>query len=340
MRFLASAAFALGASLATAETQHASPDTPPEALRKLARSLFPGDVLLLAPGTYPGPLIVSGTGTAGNPIRIRGSRGTVISGGGGKKGGAVVALRGDFIHLENMAITGGGDTALWRGLYIVGDRCRASNVEVSEIPANGIHISDASGSATLERVRVHHCGGGSRAHQIYAASDIARYRDAVFRMVACTVADGNGGNNVKSRARRTEILDCDISGAAFHELDLVGPDLEAHPKAPPGTQSALVRGNRITKLPGSQGAVARVGSDSLVASMGTYTFEHNRIAILSSKPKRPVLIRVHRAIREIRFTANTVTTAHDGPVNLFENRWSSRSGTFVSEANIFPPGSR
>ena len=46
-------------------------------------------------------------------------------------------------------------------------------------------------------------------------------------MQHCYVHDGNGGNNVKSRAERNEIYYNWIEGAVYHELELIGPDRRA-----------------------------------------------------------------------------------------------------------------
>ncbi|MCZ7679294.1 MAG: hypothetical protein M5U28_11265 [Sandaracinaceae bacterium] len=70
----------------------------------------------------------------------------------------------------------------------------------------------------LERVEVHHCGGGDRDHQIYMATDEVAYPGSVFRMQHCWVHDANSGNNVKSRAERNEIYSNWIEGAYYHEL--------------------------------------------------------------------------------------------------------------------------
>ena len=96
---------------------------------------------------------------------------------------------------------------------------------VHDCPRQGILGADNdSGSLTLERVEVHHCGGGTQDHQIYMASDEVAHPGSVFRMQSCWIHDANGGNNVKSRAERNEIYFNWIEGAFYHELELIGPD--------------------------------------------------------------------------------------------------------------------
>lgn len=269
-------------------------------------------------------------------MTVRGEGTVVIAGGGGRPRGAVVTLRGDGIQLRNVHIEAGGDTSLWRGLYVVGDRIEIRKVTVEGVRANGIQISDAAGSVTLRQVEVRRCGGGALGHQVYAGSDFLRHPGAVFRMEQCVVEDGRGGNNVKSRAWRTEIVDCTIAGAAFHELDLVGPDLEAQPRAPSGVQSVRVWNSRIVKRAGSRGVLARVGADGLVASMGTYEFRDNQWRIEAAEPRRPVVVAIHRALKRLEFRGNAVDTADGRPVTLFQNRWSVRSGEFVVRDNRIP----
>ena len=62
---------------------------------------------------------------------------------------------------------------------------------VHDCPAQGILGADNdSGSLTLERVEVHHCGGGSFDHQIYMATDEVVHPGSVFRMQFCWLHDG------------------------------------------------------------------------------------------------------------------------------------------------------
>ncbi len=78
-------------------------------------------------------------------------------------------------------------------------------------------------SLTLEYSEFYKNGEGDRHHQIYMATGEEMYPGSVFRMQYCFVYDGNGGNNVKSRAERNEIYYNWIEGAYYHNLELIGP---------------------------------------------------------------------------------------------------------------------
>jgi hypothetical protein len=148
----------------------------------------------------------------------------------------------------------------------------------------GIAGSDVSGSLTLDHVEVCRCGQGLYAHQIYVGSSLAKYPRALFRMQYCYIHDGAGGNNVKSRVTRNQIEYNWIEGAAFHELDMVGPDPKAQ-KTPPGGVhcDADIVGNVLVKSGSSMGTVARFGSDGTASSRGNYRLVNNTV-IVRTKP--------------------------------------------------------
>ena len=123
--------------------------------------------------------------------------------------------------LENLDVSGGSS----RCYYHHGHAIVMRDSVVHDCPRQGILGADNdSGSLTLERVEVFGSGGGDRDHQIYMATDEVAHPGSVFRMVGCYVHDGNGGNNVKSRAERNEIYYNWIEGGFYHELELIGPD--------------------------------------------------------------------------------------------------------------------
>jgi len=131
----------------------------------------------------------------------------------------------------------------------------------------------------LDHVEVYGCGKGLYAHQIYVGSDVTRYPKAVFEMRYCYVHDGIGGNNVKSRVTQNKIEYNWIEGAAFHEMDLVGPDPKAQ-KAPDTVHcDAVVVGNVFVKSGTSLGTVARLGSDGTGTSRGRYDFVNNTVIV-------------------------------------------------------------
>jgi hypothetical protein len=269
-----------------AETYRVGPSRKDTSLNAVAARLHAGDVVEVDGGaTYRGQITLGNSGAPGKPIVIRGlGRGAgrpVLATSGGVIGGSVVRFWGHHYVLENFEVTGGRDKATARGLYVVADDVTIRNCVVHDVAGQGIHASDTAGSLTLDRVEVYRCGAGDRAHQIYVATDNAKFPAAVFRMEGCYLHDGLGGNNVKSRAGRTEIYGNWIEGAAFHELDLIGADASAQK---PGTadvvrEDADVVGNLLRKRAGSAGTFAHLGTDGTGASNGRYRFFHNTFVV-------------------------------------------------------------
>jgi hypothetical protein len=159
----------------------------------------------------------------------------------------------------------------------VGDHVTVRDCVVRDCPGTGVSGAAVSGSFTLHGVEIHHCGAGSLAHQIYVATDNSRHPGAVFRMEFCYLHDGNGGNNVKSRAGRNEIYFNWIEGAYYHELDLIGAD----PTEQKAGTANLVRedsdvvGNVFYKPASSRGSIARIGTDGTGSSNGRFRFVNN-----------------------------------------------------------------
>ena len=73
------------------------------------------------------------------------------------------------------------------------------------------------------------------------------------------------------------------SGAAFHELDLVGPDPKAQGTPAEGVHcDADVVGNVLVVGSTTQGTVARLGSDGTGASRGRCRFANNTVIVRGS----------------------------------------------------------
>ncbi len=242
-----------------------------------------GDVVRVDGGiTYAGGVTLGENG--GNLIisiigrRVNGLR-PVLSG-VTKEGSAVLRVLGNHYLIEGFDLTAGGDARAARCFYNVGDDVTLRDCAVHDCRSTGIAGSDVSGSLTLDRVEVYHCGNGLYAHQIYVGSSLAKYPRALFRMQYCYVHDGAGGNNVKSRVTRNEIEYSWIEGAAYHELDLVGPDPKAQ-KTPPGGVhcDGDIVGNVLVVTGSSRGTVARLGSDGTASSRGRYRFVNNTVIV-------------------------------------------------------------
>jgi hypothetical protein len=241
-----------------------------------------GDTVMVDGGvSYPGGVTFGlHTGPAIQIIGLRvNGRRPIITG-----STAVMRVFGSHYVIEGFDITEGGDAGTKRCFYNAGDDVTLRDCVVHDSRCTGIAGSDSSGSLTLDRVEVFHCGTGLYAHQIYVGSSLANYPAALFRMQYCYVHDGTGGNNVKSRVTRNEIEYNWIEGAAYHELDMVGPDPKAQ-KTPPGGIhcDADIIGNVFVKRANTAGTLARFGTDSTASSRGRYRFINNTVVVESRK---------------------------------------------------------
>jgi hypothetical protein len=261
------------------------PARPYKTLQEVTALLQPGDTVMVDGGvSYPGGVTLGAMGAPGKGVisiigmRVNGAR-PVLSG-VTAQGGTVLRVLGSHYLIEGFDLTAGGDPRAARCFYNVGDDVTLRDSVVHDCHFTGIAGADASGSLTLDRVEVCHCGNGLFAHQIYVGSGLAQYPRALFRMQFCYVHDGAGGNNVKSRVTRNQILYNWIEGASFHDLDLVGPDPKAQPTPPGGVHcDADIVGNVLVVTAASRGTMARLGSDGTGASRGRYRFAYNTVIV-------------------------------------------------------------
>lgn len=254
-------------------------------LQDVAALLGPGDIVEVDGNhTYPGNVIFENAGTAAQKIEVRGipvnGKYPVLSGGTNTVSFATpwpyTGPGADHYVLDGFEVTGGSS----RCIYHQANDLTIRNTMVHDCPAHGILGADqGSGSLRMEHVEVHHCGNGSGQHQIYMATDEVHYPGSVFRLQFCYIHDGNGGNNVKSRAERNEIYYNWIEGAYYHELELIGPDPWG---APDGWSPGLKRedsdvvGNVLRKT-NDRSFITRVGGDGTGESDGRYRFVNNTI---------------------------------------------------------------
>ena len=311
-------------------------------LQAVAKLLQPGDVVTVDGGvTYPGGVTLGASGTAGKgEIRIIGKRVNgmrpVLKGVTGPMG-AVLRIFGSHYVVEGFDMTTGGDPRPSRCFYNVGDDVTLRDSVVHDCNCTGISGSDASGSLTLDRVEVHHCGNGLYAHQIYVGSSLAKFPAAVFRMERCYIHDGTGGNNVKSRVTRNEIEYNWIEGAAFHELDLVGPDPKAQKIPPSGIHcDADVIGNVLVETGATWGSVARLGSDGTGASNGRYRFAYNTIIVRSKADAQFGLIWMKGEVDAVTMW-NNVFWSDAGPMRLVREE-SAPPPVLAGQGNWLPEG--
>jgi hypothetical protein len=258
---------------AFAATYKVGPGKPYQQLTQVASLLKPGDIVEIDGDANYSSVSLTKSGTAQAKITLRGilrnGKRPAIKGGTN-----TIALNASHYVLEGLDVSGGSS----RCVFHHGDNITVRNSVVHDCPAQGILGADTgSGSLTLEQVEVHHCGEGDRKHQIYMATDEQMYPNAVFRMQHCYVHDGNGGNNVKSRAGRNEIYYNWIEGAKYHEVELIGSE-----EFPVGLirEDSDVVGNVLRKTSGS--FVVRFGGDGSGETNGRYRFVNNTVIVHSA----------------------------------------------------------
>ncbi len=242
----------------------------------------PGDVVeVRGDQTYTGTIKFpqDHSGTANAPITVRGiivnGKRPILRGvGPGQWDTMAVFLNADHFIMESFEVVGGG----------ANDYCilnKANDVTlrdfvVHDCPHQGglVGNDNDSGSLTIEYSEFYRNGTGLTSHQIYMATDQAAFPKSVFRMQYCYVHDGTGGNNVKSRSERNEIYYNWIEGAAFHELDLIGPDVGNMGMA---REDSDVVGNVLIKT--SEWRIARIGGDGSGNTAGRYRFANNTMIL-------------------------------------------------------------
>lgn len=262
------------------------PDKTYSSIHILTNILRGGDTVFVdGDATYAGGILFTEAGEKDLPIVIKGirinNRRPIISGGTNS-----VHFMTDWPYVkgadnyifEGFEITGGTS----RGIFHQADNLTVRDVVVHDCPAQGILGADqGSGSCYLYNVEVYNCGEGSGRHQIYMATDEVNHPGSVFRMEHCYIHDGNGGNNIKSRAERNEIYYNWIESAYYHELELIGPDPWG---AADGWTPDLKRedsdivGNVFWKAGSNKDfSVVRFGGDATGESHGRYRFVNNTV---------------------------------------------------------------
>jgi hypothetical protein len=151
----------------------------------------------------------------------------------------------------------------------------------------------------------------------------------------CYIHDGAGGNNVKSRTTRSEIEYNWIEGAAFHELDLIGPDPKAQ-KMPPGFHcDADVIGNVLVIRSDSQGTLVRLGSDGNDSSHGRYNFVNNTIIVQSKVAAGSGLVWLKGQIDAVRLW-NNVFFSEVGPMKILRSESAPPPPVLAGGGNWLP----
>lgn len=287
-RLLITSLFAMAwVTAAAAAVYHVGPGQSYTQLQPAADLVDPGDTVLVdGDATYDGGVVFTRAGAAMAPIvilgvRINGNR-PVLSGGTNTvtfESPWPYDSGADHYVFQGFEVAAG----TFRGIYHQADDLTVRDVLVRDCPAHGILGADqGSGSCLLEFVEVRNCGNGGSQHQIYMATDEVHHPGSVFRMRHCYVHDGDGGNNVKSRAERNEIHYNWIEGAYYHELELIGCDGGDTGNVHLRREDSDVVGNVLRKRRTAAGndsnfAVTRIGGDGTGMTHGRYRFANNTI---------------------------------------------------------------
>ena len=321
------------ASSSSAATFQVGPTRSIPDLATVAPLLQPGDVVEVDGGhAYSGEVVFKKSGTKEHPIKIIGKRSAdkrpVLQG-----GKTTVELRGDHYVLEGFDITGGSV----RCVFHHADDVTIRDTMVHDCPGNGIlGADDDSGSLTLDYVEVTKCGESDHRHPIYVATDEKTHPKSVFRMQHCYLHDENGGNAVKSRAERNEIYANWIEGALYHELELIGPELDGDDVALAREDSDVV-GNVFKKTRGSY--VVRIGGDGSGDTSGRYRFVNN--TFLMSKDSRSPF-RLFDRVESVEMHNNVVFKSGGGAVQIIQDddvTWSTGKAIIAGSNNLIPRGS-
>lgn len=304
-------------------------------LAAVASVLKPGDVVdVLGDATYPGGVRFEADGAPDKKIVIRGvvtnGHRPIITG-----GADAIEAAGDHYVFEGLEITGGQN----RCFFVHAHDITLRDSVVRDCPNHGILGADTdSGSFTMEFVEVRKCGSngattsGRQYHPVYVATDEKAHPRSTFRMQHCWVHDGNGGNNVKSRAERNQIYYNWIEGAVYHELELVGPDGQ-DPKL--AREDADVVGNVFVKS--GSFYVVRVGGDGTGETGGRYRFANNTFLVNSDK----AVFRLFGSVESIDMTNNAFGRLAGVGLNVLADedvKWVGKRAVGGSY-NFIPSGS-
>lgn len=319
------------------------PSRPFASLQQVTGSLNPGDTVLVdGDAVYQGGVVFSRAGTPLRRIVILGvpanNRRPVIDGGTNAvhfmtSGGS----GGDSYTFDGFEVR----NASFRGIFHQARDLVLRNLTVHHCPHGILGADNGSGSLLMEFCEVYACGSGTTYHQVYMATDESANPGSIFRMQFCWIHDAAGGNNVKSRAERNEIYYNWIEGAAYHELELIGPDPAGGYSPRLRREDSDVLGNVLWKRDTPSGGrrdfyVTRLGGDGTGESHGRYRFVNNTIAMGSS-----AVFRLFDSLESVEMH-NNVFVQLEGTgapiVRLVEARWTTGAPVIAGRNNWVQTG--
>ncbi len=331
--FTASSFALLLARPALATTYQVGPDKPYHEITELEGSLLPGDVVEVDGGaTYSGDIHIrpDSSGTPDQKVILRGipvdGQRPIIS--GGAEWGIV--LHASHFVFESFEVTGATDYCIVHKA----DDVTIRDVIVHDCPDHGILGTDSeSGSLTIEYSEVYGCGQGEYEHQLYIATDETMYPGSVFRLQHSYIHDGNGGNDVKSRAERTEIYCNWIESPVYHVLDLVPPDGQDPSLA---REDADVVGNVL--IQNGEWYVSRMGSDKEeYGTDGRFRFAYNTIVSSSSASR---FFYLQHGIESASFYDNVFLASDGGGLAILDDgdAWWTNGQQIAGARNFIAGG--
>jgi hypothetical protein len=317
------------ASPAFGATYQVGPGKPYATLGAVKGLLLPGDIVkLYGDASYAGGVAFTKNGTASQKITIQGIRVNgkrpVISGGYN-----TVEAAGDHYIFEGLDLTAGSMRCFFHHAHNVTLR----DSVIHDCPSHGIlGAVDDSGSLLVEYTEIHHTGSGDKRHQIYMHTDQGTHPGSVFRLQHCYIHDGNGGNNVKSRAERNEIYYNWIEGAYYHEVELIGPGAAGGIR-----EDSDVVGNVLRKK--NTFFVNRFGGDGSGETDGRYRFVNNTVITQSGGS---AVFRFFDGLQSVEMHNNVFFALNGGIVKMIHQTyadWSTGQSLIAGSNNWVMKGS-
>lgn len=246
---LIACAWMMLAGQAAARTLEVGPGRPYTLPSQAVAAAQDGDRILIAPGRYADCAVVARSG-----LVIEGAGPDTVITGHACQGKALLVIAGNDVLVRNMTLTGAqvpdGNGA---GIRMEGRNLTVERVHFVDNENGILTVTDPHSVLLVRDSEFTHNGGcegrPACAHGIYSNPL------ALLRVEGSTFRDTREGHHIKSRALRTEIVDCDIAdgaaGTASYLVDI------------PNGGDVLIRGNRMQKGPGSenQSAAISIGAE-------------------------------------------------------------------------------